>query len=92
MNIRRWLVAVLAFPLLSALPLSGQTWKPKIVDSLAHYSLYAKDGTAFVDRLLAKLDSVDGMAILTIAPEDLDTVTALITPPDAWAWERSLPR
>jgi hypothetical protein len=78
MNPRRWPAAVFAILPLSALPLFGQAWTPKIVDTLVHYNLYKKGDPAFLEKLVAKLDSVDAMAILTTAPEDLDTVTALI--------------
>ena len=78
MNARSLRLAVFAILLLSAVPLSAQTWTPKIVDTLVHYDLYKKGGAEFLEKLVAKLDSVDGMAILTTAPEDLDTVTALI--------------
>jgi hypothetical protein len=78
MNPRRWPAAVFAILPLSALPLFGQAWTPKIVDTLVHYNLYKKGDPAFLEKLVAKLDSVDAMAILTSAPEDLDTVTALI--------------
>jgi hypothetical protein len=52
--------------------------RPKLIDTLVHYDLYKEGGAAFLEKLVAKLDSVDGLAILTTAPEDLDTVTALI--------------
>ena len=77
MKFRQRLLAALACLLSSALPLFGQAWSPKIVDTLVHYNLYKRD-PAFLEKLVAKLDSVDGMAMLTTAPEDLDTITALI--------------
>jgi predicted TIM-barrel fold metal-dependent hydrolase len=76
--VRRLSTALLAMLPLSALPLYGQEWTPKIVDSLVHYNLYKKGDPAFLEKLVVKLDSVDGMAILTTAPEDLGTVTAFI--------------
>jgi hypothetical protein len=78
MNARSFPLAVFATLLLSAVPLSGQAWTPKIVDTLVHYDLYEKGGAEFLEKLVAKLDSVDGLAILTTAPEDLSTVSALI--------------
>jgi hypothetical protein len=78
MLLRRWSVALFAILALSALPLFGQAWAPKVVDTLVHYNLYKKGNPAFLEKLVAKLDSVDGMAILTTAPEDLDTITAFI--------------
>ena len=68
------LAAALLFPAF----LLAQMSRPKLIDTLVHYDMYKKDGAAFLDKLIAKLDSVDGIAILTTAPEDLDTVTALI--------------
>jgi hypothetical protein len=78
MNARSFPLAVFATLLLSAVPLSGQAWTPKIVDTLVHYNLYKKGDAAFLEKLVAKLDSVDGLAMLTTAPEDLSTVSALI--------------
>ncbi len=78
MNARSLPLAVFAILLPSAVPLSGQAWTPRIVDTLVHYDLYKKGGAEFLEVLVAKLNSVDGLAILTTAPEDLDTVTALI--------------
>jgi hypothetical protein len=74
MNPRRWFVAFLASVLLSASPLFAQAWTPKVLDAHVHHN----GDPAFLEKLAAKLDSVDGLALLITAPKDLDSVTAFI--------------
>lgn len=48
--------------------------QPKLIDSHLHY-----DGdAAFLKRLMAKLDEVDGLAFLLVVPKDLDGVKDFI--------------
>jgi uncharacterized protein len=54
--------------------LLAQARQPKIVDAHHHYN----GDPAYLEKLGAKLDSVDGLALLITAPKDLDTVTAFI--------------
>lgn len=71
MSTRRWWLPVLLLcPVFSI----AQTPQPKIIDAHIHYN----GDPAFLDKLTAKLDSVDGMALLITAPKDLATVTAFI--------------
>ena len=53
--------------------LRAQSTTPRIVDSLAHYKLGHEDGDAvtYPDRLAAKMESVNGLAIVSVDPEDL---------------------
>lgn len=44
---------------------------PKIIDGHVHFN----GDPVFLDKLYAKLESVDGMAFLLTKPQDLDTVT-----------------
>jgi uncharacterized protein len=63
---------ILAFS--SVASLMAQAEAPRLVDALVHYN----SDPAFLEKLLAKLNSVDGMAILSTTPQDLDTVIAFI--------------
>lgn len=55
-------------------PLLAQQTQPKIIDGHLHY-----DGDpAFLQKLLAKLDSVDGMAFLLVPAADLETAAPFI--------------
>lgn len=49
-----------------------QTAPPKLIDCHVHYN----GKTAFLDKLVAKLETVQGMAMLITAPRDLDAVTS----------------
>ena len=57
---------------------SGVAWaqapRPKIIDAHHHHN----GDPAYLKKLAAKLDSVDGMALLITAPSDLKSVTAFI--------------
>lgn len=69
----RWLPA-LTVPLLTPLILPAQTAQPKIIDAHVHYN----GDPIFLEKLEAKLESVNGMALLITAAKDLDTVVAFI--------------
>ncbi len=53
---------------------AAQVAAPKIVDAHIHYN----GDPAFLEKLAAKLDSVDGLALLITAPKDLAAVKAFI--------------
>jgi len=55
-------------------PVRAQTVSPRLVDTLVHYN----GDPAFLDKLLAKLDAADALAILSTTPQDLDFVKAFI--------------
>jgi hypothetical protein len=55
-------------------PLIAQNVPPRIVDTLVHYN----GNPAFLEQLLSKLNSVDGMALVSTLPQDLDTVMTFI--------------
>lgn len=67
----RALPAVLA---VAAAPLWAQVKAPKIIDAHVHHN----GDPAFVHKLIAKLDAVDGMAFLLVTPEDLDSVKGIV--------------
>lgn len=52
----------------------AQAIAPRIVDVDIHYN----GDPAFLEKLVAKLDSVDGLALLVTAPKDLKSVKAFI--------------
>jgi hypothetical protein len=59
--------------------LKAQTAAPRIVDSLTHYKLGHDDGEgSFLEKLVAKMDSVDGLAVVSALPQDLNSLTAFI--------------
>ncbi|HXH48178.1 MAG TPA: amidohydrolase family protein [Terriglobia bacterium] len=55
-------------------PLMAQTVQPKIIDGHVHYN----GDPAFLQKLLDKLESVDGMAFLLVPPADMDTAVPFI--------------
>ena len=55
-------------------PLMAQSEQPKIIDCHLHYN----GDPAFLQKLLAKLDSVDGMACLLVPPDDMETAVPVI--------------
>ncbi len=65
--------ALCVFAIFPALALA-QAARPKIIDAHLHHN----GDPAFLERLLAKLDSVDGLAFLLTAPKDLEQVRASI--------------
>lgn len=73
MSIRPWLSIILAF---AAWPSSlfAQAGRPKIIDAHVHHN----GDPAFLEKLHAKLESVDGMALLITAPGELKSVTDFI--------------
>jgi len=54
--------------------LVAQTVRPKLIDAHVHHN----GDPAFLEKLTAKLDSVDGLALLITAPKDLVSVTSFI--------------
>lgn len=54
--------------------LVAQTTPPKIIDAHLHHN----GDPAFLEKLVAKLDSVDGLTLLITAPKDIDSVKGFI--------------
>ncbi|HZT69504.1 MAG TPA: amidohydrolase family protein [Terriglobia bacterium] len=73
MKKERWLFAALICALASG-PLFAQAAQPKIIDAHIHYN----GDPVFLQKLLAKLESVDGMAFLLVPPADMDTAVPFI--------------
>ena len=73
MKILRWALFCTTF-LIIPVAAWAQTRQPKIVDAHVHYN----GDPVFLEKLTAKLDAVDGLALLITAPKDLATVTAII--------------
>src|SRR5271157_4810034 len=73
MNKQFWLLAVLLLTVLSV-SASAQSGPPRIIDCHVHYN----GDPEFVRKLVAKLDSVDGLAFLMVTPADLETAKPLI--------------
>ena len=71
----RRLVPTFLLVILAALPsaLLAQA-RPKLIDAHVHHN----GDPAFLEKLTAKLDSVDGLALLITAPSDLKSVTSFI--------------
>jgi hypothetical protein len=69
----RWLTLLVALAFLPV-SLAAQTVRPKIIDAHHHHN----SDPAYLTKLLAKLDAVDGMALLVTAPRDLKSVTEFI--------------
>jgi hypothetical protein len=71
----RWssFLVVLVF-LLNVAPLVAQTTAPRIIDAHLHHN----GDPAFLEKLVAKLDSVDGLALLITAPKDIDSVKGVM--------------
>lgn len=74
MNSRYWLSVVPIFAFLALPTLWAQGPVPKIIDAHIHHN----GDPAFLEKLTAKLDSVDGLALLITAPKDLESVKAFI--------------
>ena len=55
-------------------PLAAQTIQPTVIDVHIHHN----GDPAFLEKLTAKLDSVDGLALLITTPKDLDSVKVFI--------------
>ena len=73
MNKRIWFLAVL-LPAVLGLPARAESHAPQVIDCHVHYN----GDPGFLSKLLAKLEAVDGMAFLLVAPSDLATVRPLI--------------
>lgn len=69
---QRWTWAVLW--LTAVLTASGQSAPPRIIDCHVHHN----GDPAFLQKLLAKLDSVDGMAFLLVLPADLASTKPVV--------------
>src|SRR5271157_348457 len=54
--------------------LAAQTAPPRLIDAHVHHN----GDPAFLEKLVARLDSVDGLALLLTAPKDLDSVKTFI--------------
>ena len=54
--------------------LAAQTSPPRLIDVHVHHN----GDPAFLEKLVAKLDSVDGLALLLTLPKDLDSVKGFI--------------
>jgi uncharacterized protein len=52
----------------------GQVSPPRLVDAHVHYN----GDPAFLEKLVAKLDAVDGIAFILVKPQDMKTATAAI--------------
>jgi len=74
MNKPHWFTLPLAFAAGCSI-LFAQTGRPKIVDAHVHHN----GDPAFLAKLCTKLESVDGMALLITAPQDLKSVTDFIS-------------
>jgi predicted TIM-barrel fold metal-dependent hydrolase len=55
-------------------PLWAQTAQPKVIDGHLHYN----GDPAFLQKVLAKMESVDGMAFVLVPPSDMDTAVPFI--------------
>jgi hypothetical protein len=73
MNERFWLLAVLLLTVLCTSTFA-QLGPPRIIDCHIHYN----GDPEFLTKLLAKLDSVDGLAFLLVPPADLATAKPVI--------------
>jgi hypothetical protein len=73
MNKSRWFSALLMLAMVPSLAYT-QAARPKIIDAHIHHN----GDPAFLNQLVAKLDSVDGLALLITAPKDLESVTSVI--------------
>ncbi len=74
MNSRFRNILIAALLLAGAGILRAQSFPPTIIDVHVHYN----GDPAFLDKLVAKLDTVDGLALLITSPKDLDSVKAFI--------------
>ena len=71
----RTLTFFVAWALL-AVAARGQTRPPKLID--AHHHFYDGD-PAYLDKVLVKLERVDGLAFILTPPKDLETVRAAMS-------------
>ena len=73
MRLQHWRCAAL-WLMISATMAFGQTAPPRIIDCHVHHN----GDPAFLQKLLAKLDSVDGMAFLLVLPADFKSTAPII--------------
>lgn len=68
----------LLFAMITCIFACGPAWaqsaQPKVIDGHLHYN----GDPAFLQKVLAKMDSVDGMAFLLVPPSDMDTAVPFI--------------
>jgi hypothetical protein len=74
MSFRSRLFLVLLTLLACLGTLVAQTAPPRLIDAHLHYN----GDPAFLEKLTAKLDSVDGLALLLTVPKDLDSAKGFI--------------
>jgi hypothetical protein len=74
MSFRSCLLLVSLGLLASLGTLAAQTAPPRLIDVHVHHN----GDPAFLEKLVAKLDSVDGLALLLTTPKDLDGVKGFI--------------
>lgn len=72
----RKIVQLSVFLILVIIPsvILGQTSPPRLVDAHVHYN----GDPAFLEKLVAKLDAVDGIAFILTKPQDLETARTAI--------------
>jgi hypothetical protein len=71
----RFRLLSLSLALLASLgTLGAQTTSPRLIDAHLHYN----GDPAFLEKLTAKLDSVDGRALVLTLPQDLDSAKGFI--------------
>jgi len=72
----RKIVQLSVFLILVIIPrvIHGQASPPRLIDAHVHYN----GDPAFLEKLVAKLDSVDGLAFILVKPQDMKTATAAI--------------
>jgi len=73
MNERVWLLSVL-LPIVLGMSAKAQPVAPRIIDCHVHYN----GDPEFLQKLLSKLASVDGLAFLLVSPADLATAKPVI--------------
>jgi hypothetical protein len=73
MNKRVWLLSVL-LPFVLGMSANAQSVAPRIIDCHIHYN----GDPEFLQKLLSKLASVDGLAFLLVSPADLATAKPVI--------------
>jgi len=60
--------------LLGTVGLTAQSQRPRLIDAHLHHN----GDPAFLEKLVAKLDSVDGLALVITAPKDIASVQAFM--------------
>jgi len=72
MNLRYLLLLTSLVFVFGLSQLAGQSAPPKVIDGHVHHN----GDPAFLEKLVAKLDSVDGLALLITAPKDIESVNS----------------